>query len=54
MGLNTYLDPDGHFTWTIDGKVVRQPDGIHTTVDGGNYLAPKILPELAAIGRAPR
>jgi peptidoglycan/LPS O-acetylase OafA/YrhL len=52
--LNKYLDPNGHFTWTIDGKVVRQPDGIHTTVDGGTYLAPKILPELAAIGRAPR
>ena len=52
--LNKYLDPNGHFTWTIDGKVVRQPDGIHTTMAGGAYLAPKILPELAAIGRAPR
>jgi peptidoglycan/LPS O-acetylase OafA/YrhL len=52
--LNKYLDPNGHFTWTIDGKVVRQPDGIHTTVDGGAYLAPKILPALAAIGSAPR
>ena len=52
--LNQYLDPNGHFTWTIDGKVVRQPDGIHTTVDGGAYLAPKILPALAAIGSAPR
>ncbi|HEV3266757.1 MAG TPA: acyltransferase family protein [Acidimicrobiales bacterium] len=52
--LNQYLDPNGHFTWTIDGKVVRQSDGIHTTVDGGAYLAPKILPALAAIGSAPR
>jgi hypothetical protein len=52
--LNKCLDPNGHFTWTIGGKVVRQSDGIHTTVDGGTYLAPKILPDLAAIGRAPR
>ncbi|HVB92851.1 MAG TPA: acyltransferase family protein [Acidimicrobiales bacterium] len=52
--LNQYLDPNGHFTWTIDGKVVRQPDGIHTTVDGGAYLAPKVLPALAAIASAPR
>ncbi len=49
--LNTYLDPDGHFTRTIDGQVVRQPDGVHTTLAGGTYLAPKILPQLAALGR---
>ncbi len=49
--LHEYLDPHGRFTWTIGGKVVRQPDGIHTTLDGGAYLAPKILPQLAALGR---
>jgi peptidoglycan/LPS O-acetylase OafA/YrhL len=50
--LNHYLDPNGHFTWTINGQVVRQPDGIHTTPAGGRYLAPKILPQLAAMGRS--
>ncbi len=48
--LNRYLDPDGHFTWTIDGKVVRLGDGVHTTPAAGAYLAPKVLPELAALG----
>jgi len=49
--LNRYLDPGGRFTSTIDGQVVRQPDGVHTTLAGGTYLAPKILPLLAAVGR---
>ncbi len=49
--MHEYLDPHGRFTWTIGGNVVRQPDGIHTTLDGGAYLAPKILPQLAALGR---
>jgi peptidoglycan/LPS O-acetylase OafA/YrhL len=50
--LNKYLDPDGHFTWTIDGKVMRLGDGVHTTPAAGPYLAPRILPQLAAMGRA--
>ncbi len=49
--LNRYLDPDGHFTWTIDGIAVRLGDGIHTTPAAGAYLAPRILPQLAALGR---
>ena len=49
--LHRFLDPDGHFTWTIDGKVVRQGDGVHTTLAGGAYLAPRVLPLLAALGR---
>jgi peptidoglycan/LPS O-acetylase OafA/YrhL len=49
--LNRYLDPDGHFTWSIDGTVVRLGDGIHTTPAAGAYLAPKILPQLAVMGR---
>ena len=52
--LNQYLDPEGHFTWTINGKVVRLGDGVHTTPAAGPYLAPKILPQLAAMGRASR
>jgi len=48
--LHAFLDPAGHFTWTIGGKVVRQGDGVHTTVPGGAYLAPRVLPLLAALG----
>ena len=50
--LNKYLDPNGHFTWTIDGKVMRLGDGVHTTPAAGPYLAPKILPQLARHGPA--
>jgi peptidoglycan/LPS O-acetylase OafA/YrhL len=50
--LNRYLDPDGHFTWTIDGKRVRLGDGVHTTPAAGAYLAPKILPQLAAMAHS--
>jgi peptidoglycan/LPS O-acetylase OafA/YrhL len=48
--LHAFLDPAGKFTWTIGGKVVRQGDGVHTTLAGGTYLAPKVLPLLAAAG----
>jgi peptidoglycan/LPS O-acetylase OafA/YrhL len=50
--LHKYLDPQGHYTSTIGGKVVRFPDGVHTTEAAGRYLAPKILPQLAALGHA--
>ena len=49
--LNRFLDPSGHFTWSLDGRVARQGDGVHTTLAGGTYLAPRILPLLAALGR---
>jgi peptidoglycan/LPS O-acetylase OafA/YrhL len=50
--LNRYLDPDGHFTAKIGGKTMRFADGVHTTEDAGTYLAPKILPQLAALQKA--
>jgi hypothetical protein len=30
---------------------MRLGDGVHTTPAAGPYLAPKILPQLAAMGR---
>jgi peptidoglycan/LPS O-acetylase OafA/YrhL len=50
--LHRYLDPDGHFTSSIDGQVMRFADGVHTTQAAGTYLAPKILPQFAAMARA--
>jgi peptidoglycan/LPS O-acetylase OafA/YrhL len=45
--------PGGKYTGTIDGVVVRNPsDGVHFTVAGGSYLAPKIMPAIVAAGRA--
>ena len=48
--MHQFLDPQGHFTWTLDDHVARQGDGVHTTLAGGAYLAPRILPLLAALG----
>jgi peptidoglycan/LPS O-acetylase OafA/YrhL len=44
--LGADLDPQGHFTSTINGITVRASDGVHTTFAGDQYLAPMILPEL--------
>ena len=49
--LNHLLDPGGRFTWTIDGKVVRMVDGVHTTFAAGDLMAPRVLPGLAALAR---
>jgi len=48
--LHAFLDPGGRFTKTIGGKVIRMDDGVHTTLAGGAYLAPRVLPLLAAMG----
>jgi peptidoglycan/LPS O-acetylase OafA/YrhL len=48
--LHQYLDPDGRYADRINGQVMRFPDGVHTTEAAGTYLAPKILPQLAALG----
>jgi hypothetical protein len=50
--LGAYLDPQGQFTSTIDGITVRASDGVHTTLAGDQYLAPKLLPELARLAGA--
>jgi hypothetical protein len=51
IDLNRMLDPDGHFTYTVDGIGVRWPhDGIHVTVAGGLFLQQRILPEIALLG----
>jgi hypothetical protein len=50
IDLNRGLDPDGHFTATIDGQTVRWSDGVHITIAGGELVQPDILPTLAALG----
>ena len=45
--------PGGKYAGTVEGVVVRTPsDGVHFTVAGGQYLAPKIMPAIVAAGRA--
>jgi hypothetical protein len=51
IDLNRMLDPAGHYTMVIDGIDVRYPDdGIHVTRQGGEWLRPLILPEVAKLG----
>ena len=44
--------PGGKFAATVDGTTIRMSDGVHFTVAGGEYLAPKIMPAIVAAGRA--
>ena len=44
--------PGGKFASTVHGVTIRSTDGVHFTVAGGQYLAPKIMPAIVAAGRA--
>jgi peptidoglycan/LPS O-acetylase OafA/YrhL len=45
--LGARLCPGGHFTKTVDDIAVRS-DGVHLTPQGAHWLAPWLLPQLAA------
>ncbi len=47
--LNLVLDPQGHYTSTVDGVVVRWSDGIHISYDAGQWLRPRLLPEVVSL-----
>ncbi|MGO8864835.1 MAG: acyltransferase family protein [Acidimicrobiales bacterium] len=43
--------PGGKFAATVNGVAMRRSDGVHFTIAGGEYLAPKIMPAIVAAGR---
>jgi peptidoglycan/LPS O-acetylase OafA/YrhL len=43
--------PGGKFTGSIHGVTIRETDGVHFTLAGGEYLAPAIMPAIVAAGR---
>jgi peptidoglycan/LPS O-acetylase OafA/YrhL len=47
LDLNKIADPERHFQPVIDGVPVRYTDGIHWTFAGDDWLAPRILPQIA-------
>jgi peptidoglycan/LPS O-acetylase OafA/YrhL len=49
--LFSMVCPGGHFESVIDGVQVRQPDGVHFTVAGGELLAPRLLPRWVVLAR---
>ncbi len=50
IDLNRLLDPDGHYTESVDGVRVRYYDGVHISIAGGEWLQPRLLPEIAQLG----
>jgi len=51
IDLNRMLDPKGHYTMTVDRVAMRWPDdGIHISTAGGEWLQPRLLPELGQLG----
>jgi hypothetical protein len=52
VDLDALTCPHGRYATTIDGVTVRRTDGVHYTIAGGQFLAPKIMPAIVAVGRA--
>ena len=52
VDLNAVACPQGKFASSVDGRVIRQADGVHFTTAGGQALAPKLMPGIVAAGRA--
>ncbi len=48
------IDPQGKYTTTIDGVVVRFADGIHVTAAGAKMITPWLLATAAGLGTANR
>jgi len=51
VDLGAMLDPHGRFTPVVDGVTVRPSDGVHLTLAAGAWLAPKLLPQFAALAQ---
>jgi peptidoglycan/LPS O-acetylase OafA/YrhL len=52
VDLDAASCPGGRYATTIHGITVRRSDGVHFTIAGGQYLAPKLMPPIVAAGRA--
>ncbi len=46
--LNKVLDPDGHWTDTVDGITVRISDRMHLTAEGADLAAQDLMPQILA------
>jgi peptidoglycan/LPS O-acetylase OafA/YrhL len=52
VDLDAATCPGGHYTTNLHGVSIRRNDGVHFTIQGGQYLAPMIMPTVVAAGRA--
>jgi lysophospholipase L1-like esterase len=53
VDLNHFLSPDGNIHATIDGIAI-QGDGVHFSLEGGQYVARWLQPKLARLTATPR
>ncbi|HEV3281162.1 MAG TPA: hypothetical protein VG032_06095 [Acidimicrobiales bacterium] len=51
LDLNAMVCPGGNYQEYFDGVQVRDSDGVHFTLGGGNVFAPRIWPSIVALGR---
>jgi peptidoglycan/LPS O-acetylase OafA/YrhL len=49
--LSSLLSPAGHFATRVEGVAVRCQDGVHMTINGGQWVAARLLPDLVSLGR---
>ncbi|MFI5101697.1 MAG: SGNH hydrolase domain-containing protein, partial [Actinomycetes bacterium] len=57
LDLNKVLDPDGHWTDTVDGITVRISDRMHLTGQGADLAAQALMPQIRQLlgrGAAPQ
>jgi peptidoglycan/LPS O-acetylase OafA/YrhL len=52
VNLNGLVCPGGKYTATFHGVTIRNTDGVHFTVQGGETLAPYLMPKIIQAGRA--
>jgi hypothetical protein len=53
VNLDAAACPGGHYSATKDGQTIRTvSDGVHFTIAGGIVLAPYVMPQIVAAGRA--
>ena len=53
LDLGAIAEPAGRYTASINGTVVRQPDGVHFTQVGADLLAPAIITQLLRVADSP-
>jgi hypothetical protein len=51
IDLGAWVSPGGQYATSVNGTQMRCADGVHFTVPGGEWVARRLLPEIAALGR---
>jgi len=52
INLDSLVSPGNRFSLVVHGVPMRCTDGVHLSVSGGEWLAPRLLPKLVSLGRS--